>query len=289
MGASIIFLGTAGDHYVYGKQYRNSGGIILQIDGSQFHIDPGPGALVRAAENNINLRETTAVLVSHNHMGHSNDVNAVIDAMTYSGLDKKGILITNSSFINGNENVMPGLTSYHKNCVERIILLDPGKRVGVENIEIVAVPTQHLDQDAIGFKFYTPYFVLSYTSDTKYFNDLIKAYDGSDIMILNVTNPGDEKSDKLNVEDAVKILLKVKPRLAIITHFGLKLLKQDPIVQARDIQRRTGIQTIAAKDGMVITPGTYSAKSQQKTLLDMEKFKQSEELAPDTSQDSKLS
>ena len=157
---------------------------------------------------------------------------------------------------------------------EKIILLEPGKRVGIENIEIVGLPTQHLDPDAIGFKFYTPYFVLSYSSDTKYYKDLVQAYEGSDILILNVTMPGEEKSDKLNVEGAIKLISQVKPRLVIITHFGLKMIKQDPIIQAREIQRRTGIQTIAAKDGMAITPGTYSAKSRQKTLLDMQKYKQ---------------
>lgn len=273
MVSSIIFLGTGGDHYVYGKQYRASAGIVVQVDDTQFHIDPGPGTLVRAAQNNINLRATTAILVSHNHLGHSNDVNALISAMTYSGLDKKGILISNNSFVNGNQNMKPALTDYHRNCFEKIMVLEPGKRIGVENIEVAALPTKHLDAEGIGFKIYTPYFVMAYSGDTKYFNDLTNAYDGSDILILNVTNPGDEKSDKLNVEDTVKIVAKVKPRLVIITHFGIKMIKEDPIIQAREIQRRTGVQTIAAKDGMVITPGTYSAKSRQKTLLDIDKFK----------------
>jgi len=277
MASSITFLGTGGDHYVYGKQYRGSGGIVLKIDESQFHIDPGPGALVRAAQSNINPRETTAVLVSHNHIGHSNDVNAMIDAMTYSGLDKRGLLISNNSFVNGNSDIKASLTNFHKNCLERVIVLEPGKRVGIENVEIVAMPTEHLDPDTIGFKFYTPYFVLSYTSDTKYFKDLIHALEGSDILILNVTLPENEKSDKLNVEDTVKIIDKIKPRLVVITHFGLKMIKANPIVQAREIQRRTGIQTIAAKDGMVITPGTYSAKSKQKTLLDLEKYEKNKE------------
>ncbi|MBW3004067.1 MBL fold metallo-hydrolase [Candidatus Woesearchaeota archaeon] len=286
MSSSIIFLGTAGDHYVYGKQYYASGGIVLKIDNNQFHIDPGPGALVRAAQQNLNLRETTAILVSHNHLGHSNDVNSLISAMTYSGLDRKGILISNNSFLNGTQEFPPSLTNYHKGCVEKIILLEPDKRVAIENIEIMATPTQHMDQDAIGFKFYTPYFVLTYSGDTKFFSDLIKAYEGSDILILNVTNPGNEKSDKLNVEDAIKIISKVKPRLVIITHFGIKMLKQDPLLQAREIQRRTGIQTIAAKDSMVITPGTYSAKSTQKTLLDMNKFKPKQEPDIDISEES---
>ncbi|MBW3015006.1 MBL fold metallo-hydrolase [Candidatus Woesearchaeota archaeon] len=279
----IIFLGTAGDHQVVSKQYRASGGIVLQVDDNQFHIDPGPGALVRAVENNVNLRANTCVLVSRRTVAHSNDVNAVISAMTLDGLDKKGVLISNKTFVQGDEDINPGLSNFHRNCVEKIIVLESGKRVGIENVEIVALPAEHLDANSIGFKFYTPYFVLSYSSDTKFSNDLLKAYEDSDILILHVTSPGDESGDNLSVADAIKIVNKIKPRLVITTHFGIKMLKADPIIQAREIQRQTGVQTIAAKDGMVISPGTYSAHSRQKTLLDVDKYKKGNEIAVDIS------
>ncbi|MDP6600597.1 MAG: MBL fold metallo-hydrolase, partial [Candidatus Woesearchaeota archaeon] len=87
IASSIIFLGTGGDSYVVGKQLRASGGIILQINDDQYHIDPGPGALVMAKETGVNLRANTALFVTHNHLNHCNDINAVIDAMTYGGFD----------------------------------------------------------------------------------------------------------------------------------------------------------------------------------------------------------
>ena len=64
--SSIIFLGTGGDSYVIGRQLRASGGIILQLDEDQYHIDPGPGSLVMAKEAGINLRANTALFVSNN-------------------------------------------------------------------------------------------------------------------------------------------------------------------------------------------------------------------------------
>jgi len=54
--------------------------------------------------------------------------------------------------------------------------------------------------------------------------------------------------------------------LAIIQHFGFDMLKADPLLEARDIQRVTGVQTIAAKDGLIITPASYDAGSKQKRL-----------------------
>ena len=71
--ARIIFLGTAGSSAVASKQLRSSGGIILQVEDLQFHIDPGPGSLAKAKQFGVNLHNNTAVLVSHAHMNHCND------------------------------------------------------------------------------------------------------------------------------------------------------------------------------------------------------------------------
>ena len=111
MQSRITFLGTAGDSYVNSKQIRASAGIILKIGELQFHIDPGPGSLIKAIENDINLRANTAILVSNTNILNCNDVNAVIDAMTYGGLDKSGVLVANKTLINGSETTNPFLTS----------------------------------------------------------------------------------------------------------------------------------------------------------------------------------
>jgi len=265
-----MFLGTAGDSFVVSKQLRSSAGIIVRSGDNQFHIDPGPGSLVRAKEFDVNLRANTAIIATHKHLGHCNDVNAVIDAMTYSGFDKKGVLITNQTVVNGTADMIPYLTKYHAGCVERIVIVEPGKRVGIQDVEITACPAKHSDPHGFGIKMFTRDFVLGYTGDTAYTAELGEAYKGTDILIMNVSHPsGIKGKDEMNTDDAIKLIKKVNPRLAIITHFGLKMLKADPIYEARIIQRETGIQVIAAKDGMVINPVSYSAKSKQKTLLSL--------------------
>ncbi len=264
---SIIFLGTAGDPFVVSRQLRASGGIIIQIGENQFHIDPGPGSLVMAKQCGVNLRENTAVLVSNNKLYHANDVNAVIDAMTYSGFDKKGVLIANKSVVNGTERSPASLSPFYRDCLERFVVLHEGQRVGINEIEIVALKTSNLEKNTIGFKFITPMFTLSYSSDTNYSKQLIEEYKNSNILILNIGAP--RKSDSgntLSSGDAVKIIKEVNPRLAIITHFGIKMLESDPLYEVREIQKQTGVQTIAAKDGLVINPTSYAATEGQRTL-----------------------
>ena len=77
---------------------------------------------------------------------------------------------------------------------------------------------------------------------------------------------GYKDENNLSSDDAVKIIQGVKPNLAIITHFGQKMLEQNPIYQAREIQRATGVQTIAARDGMVINPTNYSVSLKNRSI-----------------------
>jgi len=256
--AKIIFLGTAGSSAVVSKQLRSSGGIILQVEDFQFHIDPGPGALNKAKEYGVSLHHNTAVLVSHNHVNHCNDLNVVIDAMTHGGIEHRGIVLGSKSVLQNMENSHPPLSKYHQNLVEKIIPLEKNHKVGIELVEINALSAEHTDPTAIGFKFFCPKFTLAYTGDTKLTPKLIEELIGTDILILNVPYPG-EKGTGMNLDTnaAIQIISNVRPRLAILTHFGLEMLKADPIQEAREVQRITGVQTIAARDGLKITPEGY--------------------------------
>lgn len=259
MQAKIIFLGVGGDSYIVGKQVLSSGGIIIRLDNMQFHIDPGPGSLVKAKQYELNLRENTALFVSHSHINHSNDTNSVIAAMTHNGDDKRGVLITNQVV---NDEV---LIDYYKNCLERVMVMEPGKKAGIGNVDVMATKTKHAN--GIGFKFFTQNFVISYVGDTEYSKEIAEGHVGSDIVILNIVNPsGFEVDGQMSTDGAIEFLKKVKPSLAIITHYGVKMLSADPINEARKIQKESLVQVIAAKDGMVLNPYNYSAVIKQKTL-----------------------
>lgn len=267
MVSKITFLGTAGDIFVYSKQIRTSGGFVLNTGGYQFFIDPGPGALTRTGLCNINPRETTAVIATHCHVNHASDINAIIGAMSYNGIDRIGVVIANKSVIEGGDGYIPVISEFHKGCVERIISLEEGQKVGIENMEIRALKAIHDDPNAIGLKFFTPDFVLGYTSDTAYSKELVEQYRKCDVLIINLVHASGESSDNnLTCDDVIKILKGAVPQLAIITHFGKSMLNSDPMLEARRIQKETGVQVIAATDGMVISPNYYSAEMKQKTL-----------------------
>ena len=263
MQARILFLGTGGDAFTVGKQLRASGGVILNFEASQFHLDPGPGALVMAKMMSLNLRETTGILISGNDLFRANDINAVVSAMTHDGLDKRGVLVCPSSVLDARSQIGPFLNKYYAGCLEKTIITDNTKKLGINNIDIEVV--ELMEPLNMGFKFTTSRFVLGYIPDTGFTEDLGEKYRDVDILIITVQDPKSvNRKEHLNSEMAQKVIRKANPQLALITGFGIKMIEADSLYEAREIQKETGIQVIAVKDGMTINPISFTTTVRQK-------------------------
>lgn len=249
---SIVFLGNGGGRIVLSTQMVSTAGFIIQIQGHQVFVDPGPGALLRAKLCGVRPNKTDIIFVSHHHLDHSNDINAIIDSMTLGGVHQKGVLISTSTIINGTETESPMLNKFYKQFLKECFALKSGDNVVIGELKFTATQTQH-DVENIGFILDAKNVRIGYTSDTASFQGIADIYKDCDLLILNVLKPGAEKwKTHMCSEDVVKILQETKPKLAVIRGFGAKMLRVKPIYEAREIQKRTGVQTIAAYDGMRI-------------------------------------
>src|SRR3990172_1659532 len=110
MAEEIIFLGSGGGRIVLANQFVATGGFVIRTKGYQVWIDPGEGALVRAAKNKVKASDTDVIFVTHHHLDHANDVNAIIDAMTIGGERQKGVLIGTETVINGTDDDSPSVS-----------------------------------------------------------------------------------------------------------------------------------------------------------------------------------
>ena len=82
----ITFLGTGGGRFSAISQRRMTGGFrIDNLNGKNYHVDPGPGALVRTYQFGFDPRNLDGVFVSHAHTDHYNDAEILIEAMTKDG------------------------------------------------------------------------------------------------------------------------------------------------------------------------------------------------------------
>ena len=247
---SIVFLGTAGDVEVMARQQRASGGLVLDLEGNQFHLDPGPGALCGAKAAGISARETIAVLASNSSVLRSNDVNACVSAMTLDGIDKHGVLLGSHSVIEGDNAV---IRSLYKRCVEGLVALNPGQKVGINEITIMPMRTAGQDETGVGFRFSTEKVALGYVGDTRWFETIAHDYKGCNVLVINVKHPsGTSEEGFLNIDEAEALIMEVKPKIAYLTGFGSKLVVHDLREVARQIQRRTKVDITAVKDGQKV-------------------------------------
>jgi ribonuclease BN (tRNA processing enzyme) len=247
----ITFLGTGGGRVVTVLQTRATGGIVLQGGKNQIHIDPGPGAIVRCKHYGIDPRKTNIMCISHSHTDHTSDVGILLEAMGDMGREKRGYVVA-SERVADDPSVVPG---YYKDYIQDIIRLRPNKGVNIGGLKIIGTKTIHKNTGGVGFKFVDSYSTISYTSDTKFFEGLSEIYDGSDIVIFNVLRPGEDRwGDHLCAKDVIDILngFKRKPKLAILQHFGMKMIRANPLMEARRIFGATDVAVSAVNDGQRI-------------------------------------
>lgn len=242
-------------------QKRMTGGFrIDDMGGMNLHIDPGPGALVRSYQFGLKPLKLNVLLVTHSHTDHYTDAEVLIEAMTRGMTRKKGILLGSRSVVEGYERWGPCISQYHLSKPQATVM-EAGDHHQIKKIRITATKTFHGDPMNIGFKFQLDDFTLSYTSDTGYFDELPKEHQGADVLIGSVIRPN---SDRLRghmcAQDFQKLIKEVSPKLAIMTHLGMKLIMNHPEQEAQKITRNTGIKTIAARDGMKIDLNQFRSK-----------------------------
>jgi ribonuclease BN (tRNA processing enzyme) len=91
-------------------------------------------------------------------------------------------------------------------------------------------------------------------ADTKFFPELPDLYRG-EILIVHVVRLEPVKDvpiEHLSIEDVKAIVRKAKPKLIILTHFGMTIIKAKPWVVAAELEKELGLKVIAASDGMKI-------------------------------------
>ena len=267
----ITFLGTGGGRFSAISQRRMTGGFrIDNLNGKNYHVDPGPGALVRTYQFGFDPRNLDGVFVSHAHTDHYNDAEILIEAMTRGMTKEYGVVLGNKSVLDGYERWGPGISKYHQSHPKKYVL-EPNQVENINGCSVKGTKTVHGDPEGVGFQIDYRGFKISYTSDTGYFEDLPKYHEGADILIASVLRPGNKSiRGHLCSRNFIELLKEVKPKLAIMTHFGLKMLSIDPIDEAKRITKETGVKTLAAFDGMSFEVNTQNpARIRIKTLKDV--------------------
>lgn len=246
----IKFLGTAGARFVMIRQLRASVGLWLKSGSTQVLIDPGPGCLVRCSSVRPKLDPTglNAIILTHRHLDHANDINVMIEAMTEGGFKKRGVVYVPQDALGDD----PVIYRYAREFPGKIEVLAPQTSYQVGDFSFETSSALRHPSQTYGLKFLMGQTRVCLLSDTEYFEGLEDMF-ACDVLIVNVVffepRPGIQH---LNFGDVKKIVARLTPKKTILTHFGLTMLKNHPHVLARQLSWETGLNVVAATDGLKV-------------------------------------
>jgi ribonuclease BN (tRNA processing enzyme) len=244
---TIVFLGTAGARFMVSKQLAASGGMWLNLDGTQLLLDPGPGCIVQVTKRKLNPEKLSAIIISHRHLDHAADTNVMVEAMTNGGFRRRGQLFLPADALAPE----PVIFSYLKNYVEAITVLEAQQTYRAGNVSF-RTSVRHIHPvETYGMVFAAGGLNVGYISDTRPFEGLAASYAGSDLIIVNMvlTEPR-PPVDHLSVPDVERLIQRIKPKTAILSHFGMHVWQERPWLIAEAMSQKTGVRVVAARDGM---------------------------------------
>jgi phosphoribosyl 1,2-cyclic phosphodiesterase len=239
----LTFMGTAGARFMVAKQLAASGGLYIEEGNTRLSLDPGPGAIVQYAKRKVDLTKLDAIVISHRHLDHSNDVNVMIEAMTDGGFRHRGRLYCPSDALDGD----PVVLKYIRQFPQEIVTLEPETEYTVGEVTFTTTPRHVHQVETYGFRFGNR---LGWVTDSAYYDGIAEQHK-ADVMVIHLVLMECRAGlPHLCLDDAERIIREAKPRLAILTHYGMTVWRAHPWELAEDLTQRIGTEVKAARDGM---------------------------------------
>jgi phosphoribosyl 1,2-cyclic phosphodiesterase len=244
----VVFVGTGGGRMTTAFQARATGGLWVCLDGARVCVDPGPGALAHARGRALSLDPglLDAVVLTHKHLDHSGDVNAMIEAMTQGGTKKRGLVLAPRDAYEED----PVILRYVRGYPAATDVLQAGGRhpIGAAGGLVLETPLRLKHPvETYGLRFVGRRFTIGLIACTGYVPELETAF-RADVLILNVVYREPRDEIHLALPDARQLISAIRPRLAILTHFGLTMLRARPWELAETLSQETGVRVLAARD-----------------------------------------
>lgn len=281
---TLCFLGTGGNPEAVIGQYPHTAGFLITIDGVQLYIDPGPGAVLRAAEAGIDLGKIDGIYISHGHIDHYEGGESVIEAMCWGMSKRRGVLMASKEVLRKEFLI----SAYHQGEKGSggykggpfVHILEEYKPIDIKGINLTPIPAYHGGEN-FGFILQGKSIKIGYTSDTNYIRsyltsegvkemarvgalmdfqgiteyrrDIKEAYADVDILIANVTTHNSWAHRHITTLGLAHLLSDTNVKACILTHFNYCCVEPIDLrdSMAQYVQQESGVKCIAAKDGSI--------------------------------------
>ena len=276
-GIDLTCIGNAGgaDSLVHGQP---TGGLLFRGCGRTMVIDPGDNSLSFLVESGFDPYDVTDVLASHAHNDHVGDLSALISAAINLGLaettdrhilaspslvDYSNPTATSTGFMlpayawQGQVHALFWKPENMRRFDGTAISSEPAVTIS-DSVCVSATKAVHSDIQVTGFLIDTPLGRIGYTSDTEYFPELNTWYPDVQVLWMNINtlalNSVDDAdlmpqhdlqepiANHLGYLGVCSLIEEVRPRTAIISHFGAQLLAHRVTIEKMLRERFTALE-----------------------------------------------
>jgi len=174
---------------------RGPPGLVLKTDdGRAFLVDPGPGALFRAAKAGVAVEEIAGVFLTHHHPDHTLDVMSLLFARRSELLRPvlKELVLAGPA---GTRALHERMVHLYGRWVEavgdelRIVEIVPCTEIPPEaGLPGLAAPVKHME-GSIGYRFELADGTIALSGDSEPCEGLVELGRGADILLLESSVP----------------------------------------------------------------------------------------------------
>jgi ribonuclease BN (tRNA processing enzyme) len=143
----------------------------------------------------------------------------------------------------------PVVLKYVRRFPREIVRLAPETSYSVNGVTFTTSGRHAHQVETYGFRFGNR---LGWVTDSAYYEAIAEQHKADVMVIHTVLLNSRAELPHLSVADAERIIREAKPRLALLTHYGMTVWRANPEEIAADMTQRLGTEVRAAHDGMSI-------------------------------------
>jgi phosphoribosyl 1,2-cyclic phosphodiesterase len=170
----------------------------------------------------------------------------MIEAMTEGGFKKRGRVFCPADALQED----PVILKHAQRLPKHIEILKENSTYRIGEFEFKTCRRHLHPVETYGIKFKAGGQSISFISDTKYFEALAQCYRAEIIIVCVVFFQPRPAVEHLCLADVQELIRQIKPKKAVLTHFGMTMLRHKPHLLGQQLSGLLGTEVVSAYDGM---------------------------------------